>query len=74
MAISLLQTYICRKRDQFSIVPVLVGSLDRLAEREYGKIFSRYMEDPENVFVISSDFCHWGKFYDVNSKIKVARD
>lgn len=22
---------------------------------------SQYLADPENVFVISSDFCHWGK-------------
>ena len=25
------------------------------------KIFSKYLKDPENLFVISSDFCHWGK-------------
>ena len=28
---------------------------------KYGRIFARYLADPSNVFVISSDFCHWGQ-------------
>ena len=28
---------------------------------KYGRIFARYLSDPSNVFVISSDFCHWGQ-------------
>ncbi|GFS28270.1 protein MEMO1 [Trichonephila inaurata madagascariensis] len=44
----------------FTIVPVLVGSLTTEKESMYGKIFSRYLADPSNLFVISSDFCHWG--------------
>lgn len=27
----------------------------------YGRIFAEYLKDPENLFVISSDFCHWGR-------------
>ena len=27
----------------------------------YGDIFSQYLRDPENLFVVSSDFCHWGQ-------------
>lgn len=27
---------------------------------KYGKIFQKYFDDPGNVFVFSSDFCHWG--------------
>ncbi|XP_020894953.1 protein MEMO1 [Exaiptasia diaphana] len=49
------------KRDQFTIVPVLVGTLSPEKERIYGEIFSKYLLNPENLFVISSDFCHWGK-------------
>lgn len=45
---------------QFSIVPVLVGSLTSERENVYGKLFGRYLSDPSNLFVISSDFCHWG--------------
>lgn len=44
----------------FTIVPVLVGSISSEKEALYGKIFSKYLLDPDNVFVISSDFCHWG--------------
>ncbi len=49
------------RRGQFSIVPVLVGALKEDREKEYGQIFSKYLADPSNLFVISSDFCHWGK-------------
>jgi AmmeMemoRadiSam system protein B len=45
----------------YAVVPVLVGSLNKEREDYYGQIFSKYLEDPENFFVISSDFCHWGK-------------
>lgn len=59
----------CSRRGQFTIVPVLVGSLSPDKERLYGSIFSHYLADPENFFVVSSDFCHWGQrfrytFYD----------
>ncbi|XP_069680720.1 protein MEMO1 [Periplaneta americana] len=58
-------------RDSFTIVPVLVGSLTPEKEAMYGRIFSRYLADPQNLFVISSDFCHWGHrfrytYYDRN--------
>jgi len=44
----------------FTIVPVLVGSLNTEKEALYGKLFSKYLADKDNAFVISSDFCHWG--------------
>lgn len=49
------------KMGAFSIVPVLVGATNSHDQLEYGKIFSTYLANPENLFVISSDFCHWGK-------------
>lgn len=57
------------KKDQFKIVPILVGGLKPEAEAKFGRILSKYLIKPENFFVISSDFCHWGKrfnytFYD----------
>ena len=42
------------------LIPVLVGNTNSRKEEEYGKIFSNYLRDPTSVFVISSDFCHWG--------------
>lgn len=48
-------------RDQFTIVPILVGSIDPSVEALYGQILAPYLEDPQNLFVVSSDFCHWGR-------------
>ncbi len=50
------------KKGSFTIVPVLVGAIKANQEKEYGKIFSPYLANPENLFVISSDFCHWGEW------------
>ena len=52
-------------------MPVLVGSLSVEKEQMYGSIFAKYLADPENLFVISSDFCHWGEFTMSVSKITV---
>ncbi|XP_066279428.1 protein MEMO1-like isoform X2 [Branchiostoma lanceolatum] len=49
------------KKDQFTVVPVLVGGLSVDQEAKYGRLFSKYLADPQNLFVISSDFCHWGQ-------------
>eukprot|EP00884_Botryococcus_braunii_P019046 jgi/Botrbrau1/5825/Bobra.0366s0010.1 len=44
----------------FTLVPIMVGSLSLQGEEEYGRLLSPYLDDPGNLFVISSDFCHWG--------------
>ncbi|KAH7256568.1 MEMO1 family [Fusarium tricinctum] len=47
--------------DKFpKIVPMLVGSNSGPEEKMYGKVLLPYLKDPENAFIISSDFCHWG--------------
>lgn len=48
-------------KHQFTIIPILVGSLSAEREACYGRILSSYLADPQNLFVISSDFCHWGR-------------
>jgi len=45
---------------EFKIVPILVGSSSSDREVAYGKLLSKYLINEENLFVISSDFCHWG--------------
>jgi len=30
-------------------------------EAQYGKVLSKYLGDPSNLFIVSSDFCHWGQ-------------
>jgi AmmeMemoRadiSam system protein B len=57
---------------KFTIVPILVGSLNSEKEGLYGKVLSKYLADEQNLFVISSDFCHWGarfsyQYYDKGS-------
>eukprot|EP01088_Endostelium_zonatum_P016868 TRINITY_DN4735_c0_g1_i1.p1 TRINITY_DN4735_c0_g1~~TRINITY_DN4735_c0_g1_i1.p1 ORF type:complete len:332 (+),score=73.85 TRINITY_DN4735_c0_g1_i1:181-1176(+) len=50
--------------DQLStvkIVPVLVGSAQKDQSEQYAQIFAKYLDNDENFFIISSDFCHWGK-------------
>ncbi|CAG9577581.1 unnamed protein product [Danaus chrysippus] len=44
----------------FTIIPILVGSLSPDREAKYGAILAPYLADPQNLVVISSDFCHWG--------------
>ena len=48
------------KKDQFTVIPILVGSISADKEAKYGAIFAKYLADPSNLFIISSDFCHWG--------------
>ncbi|KAK9874389.1 hypothetical protein WA026_002736 [Henosepilachna vigintioctopunctata] len=47
-------------KSQFTILPILIGSLSPDKEACYGRILSTYLADPQNLFIISSDFCHWG--------------
>ena len=48
-------------KDEFTIIPVLVGALSESKEQEFGKLFSKYLADHSNLFVVSPDFCHWGQ-------------
>lgn len=43
-----------------TVVPILVGSNNRQNEKKYGQVLLPYLRDPENAFIVSSDFCHWG--------------
>ena len=43
------------------LIPIMVGNCDETLENAYGKLFTKYFEDDNTVFVISSDFCHWGE-------------
>ncbi|KAH7078675.1 MEMO1 family [Paraphoma chrysanthemicola] len=42
------------------LVPIMIGNTDPSAEAHYGSLLAPYLADPSNLFVISSDFCHWG--------------
>jgi predicted class III extradiol MEMO1 family dioxygenase len=39
----------------------MVGNTDYKTEEKYAKVLAKYFDQDNTVFVISSDFCHWGK-------------
>ena len=64
--------YIFNKK-KFSIVPMVVGDGNLNNNIQLGKCLYDLYEDPKTLFVISSDFCHWGRDFDYtyyNKKFK----
>jgi len=45
----------------FTLVPILVGALSAESEAQYGRLLSGYLDEPDVLMVVSSDFCHWGR-------------
>lgn len=45
---------------QITLIPIMVGNLKPKGEEDYGRLLASYIRDPRNLFIISSDFCHWG--------------
>ena len=45
------------------LVPIMFGELTYEEEVKYGEILSPYLQDPETLFIVSTDFCHWGANY-----------
>ncbi|KAJ5076813.1 protein memo1 [Anaeramoeba ignava] len=45
---------------EVEIVPMMVGHLSEDEKQRCGEILSSYLKDENTLFVISSDFCHWG--------------
>eukprot|EP00037_Helgoeca_nana_P016820 m.158820 g.158820 ORF g.158820 m.158820 type:complete len:292 (-) comp23700_c0_seq1:223-1098(-) len=48
----------------FKLVPMLVGSLELAEEQQVAELLIPYLDDPQNLFIVSSDFCHWGQRFD----------
>jgi len=42
------------------LIPILVGATNAQTERSYATLLAPYLSDPTSIFIISSDFCHWG--------------
>jgi len=42
------------------LVPIMIGNTSSSTEQTVGKLLAPYLADPDNAFVISSDFAHWG--------------
>jgi AmmeMemoRadiSam system protein B len=52
------------KKGDFTIVPIMIGSLTKESEELYGKLLAPYLLKEDTIFIVSSDFCHWGKRFD----------
>ncbi len=57
------------KGHRFTLVPIMVGAINAKSEKLYGNLLSEYFDTPGHLFIVSSDFCHWGArfrytFYD----------
>lgn len=50
--------------DKFKLVPIMVGATDLKMQSDYADILLPYFEDKDSLFVISSDFCHWGSRFE----------
>ena len=60
--------WINRKEGPYTIIPILIGSIQASKEERYGRLLAPYLADPKNLFVISSDFCHWGRRFNYTFK------
>eukprot|EP01026_Neomeris_dumetosa_P008692 TRINITY_DN12810_c0_g2_i1.p1 TRINITY_DN12810_c0_g2~~TRINITY_DN12810_c0_g2_i1.p1 ORF type:complete len:239 (-),score=10.12 TRINITY_DN12810_c0_g2_i1:245-961(-) len=56
-------SHVMKGQTDFTVVPIMVGALTYKAEEEFGRVLSPYLNDQSNFFIISSDFCHWGRGY-----------
>nr|CAB3446674.1 unnamed protein product [Digitaria exilis] len=65
MASKMLLPYLSKVFEGHTVklVPVLIGSLDSESEATYGQLLGKYLDDTKNLFVVSTDFCHWGSKY-----------
>lgn len=60
--------FVNRKKEPYTVIPILVGSISASREAEYGEILAPYLADPQNFFIVSSDFCHWGSRFNYTYK------
>ena len=48
----------------FKIIPMVIGDGNLKKNIELGKCLYDLYEEPKTLFVVSSDFCHWGRNFD----------
>ena len=55
-------------QQDFTLVPIMVGQLDKEKLKKYAKILLPLFNDERTLFVVSSDFCHWGQRFQFTFK------
>jgi len=61
MQLSFLAKAMESKKGKFKIVPIMVGGTSSEKEKMYGELLAKYFLQPKTLFIMSSDFCHWGE-------------
>lgn len=51
-------------KNDVKLVPLMVGKIPENKYHDYAKLLLPLFKDEKTVFVISSDFCHWGSRFD----------
>jgi len=46
------------------LVPLMVGEIPKKKYKSYAKALLPLFQDERTVFIVSSDFCHWGSNFD----------
>ncbi|CAH2351506.1 MEMO1 family protein Mho1p [[Candida] railenensis] len=54
------------------IVPIMICGTDESLDSKIVKSLLPYLEQEENTFIISSDFCHWGSRFDYTKYMRNA--
>jgi len=49
-----------KRNSEIKLVPLLIGSLSPEVEERVGLTLSHYVARKDVLFIVSSDFCHWG--------------
>ena len=56
--------YIRQTLGPVKVVPIVVGEMKGEVLDKLGAVLAPYFDDENTVFIISSDFCHWGAHFD----------
>ncbi len=51
-------------RPDVKLVPLMVGEIPKAKYKAYAKKLLTLFKDERTVFIVSSDFCHWGANFD----------
>lgn len=52
------------KNQDIELLPLMVGQIPMDKLSIYAQALLEYFLDDETVFIVSSDFCHWGERFD----------
>lgn len=56
------------KNNDIQIVPLMIGEIPKNDYSAYAQILVQHFTNERTLFVVSSDFCHWGEDFDYKFK------